>query len=85
MTKNWLTGDSWDGTVDTLDLGAEIPDVQRLRLEPGDVLVVIYNQPIHVAEKERIVETIKQVLPNNRALVFERGEGIRLAVLGPGE
>ena len=58
-----------------------LPLVQRLRLEPGDVIVVSYSGAISYAEKQRIIEVIKQVCPDNRALILECG--MTIATMGP--
>jgi len=59
----------------------EIPLVQRLRLEPGDTLILFYDVPIPHAEYQRMFEILSTRFPCNRVLILDRGT--RLAVLGP--
>ena len=73
----WQISDNWgDAEPDA------IPDVQRLRLKPGDVLVLSYSGAMPYPDKERTIEIMKTLFPNNRALILDRG--ITLAVVGDG-
>ncbi len=45
-------------------------DVQRVRLVPGDVLVVRITEPIPMAEVARLKEWLAEMFPDNRALIL---------------
>lgn len=51
--------------------GLPIRDIQRVRLEPGDVLVVRYDCIITVEAHDRIKRQLSGAFPNNRVLVFD--------------
>jgi len=80
----WQISDNWgEATTGTGPVEPDaIPDVQRIRLRPGDVLVLSYDRMLSYPEQERVVEKMKSVFPNNRTLVL--GGGITLAVVGDG-
>lgn len=58
-------------------------DVQRLRLEAGDVLAIFAVQRLSQGQVERIGEVVKGVLPGVRCLVLDAG--MKLAVITPAE
>lgn len=61
----------------------EIADVQRLRLEPGDTLVLLSDLRLSTGHKARIQLEMSLLFPENRVLVLD--SGTRLTVLGAGE
>jgi len=60
---------------------ASPPTVQRLRLEPGDVVAVMYDLVLAHEQKERIAAAVHSAFPANRVLVLDGGA--RLAIMGP--
>ena len=56
-----------------------VTDVERLHLEPGDVVVVRVDQRITVEQAARIKELVAPVVAPNRVLVT--GSDVRLQVL----
>lgn len=58
----------------------ELQDVRRLRLAPGDVLVVRIPERITREQAERIKRTVQDALPAARpVLVFEGGATLDVA------
>lgn len=56
-------------------------DVQRLRVEPGDVIVVSTEQRLSVDEARRIGQAIQRVLPEGqRVLILDAGT--KIGVIG---
>jgi hypothetical protein len=45
-------------------------DVQRLALEPGDIVVVSNTGPMSVAEVESLRRQVQEFLPGHRCLVL---------------
>jgi len=58
-------------------------DVQRLHLEPGDVIVVTVAWKMSASQKQRISEIITQAAPGHWVLVLD--EGVKVGVMGPGK
>ena len=61
----------------------KIESAQRVRLEPGDVLVVFSERPLPTSAGARISERLNAVFPDNQVVVLDKG--LRLAVLGADE
>ena len=60
----------------------EIKDIQRVKLEPGDVLVVRYERPMSIEMAQRIKDRIRRVFPNNDVLVFDRNPTLSVIEAG---
>ena len=58
-----------------------LSDVQRLRLEPGDVVVLTTEWKLSAVEVQRIAEKIGKVLPGHQVLVID--SGVKIGVMGP--
>jgi hypothetical protein len=59
----------------------ELRDVQRLSLNPGDMLVVVFERELLDVDASKVRATLYELLPENKIVVF--GMPVRLAVLGP--
>lgn len=55
-------------------------DVQRLELQPGDVIVLSCAVHLSAAENDRIREVMKRFFPNHQVLILE-GD-VRIGVIG---
>jgi len=90
IAKDWIPGRpicpecrrEWDKAHELTEQDT-IPVIQRVCLEPGDVLVFSYEHRIPSAEKARIIDLIKEVFPNNLAVVLDAG--MKLSVVGQGD
>ena len=54
-------------------------DVQRLCVNPGDVVVVFSDHPLSGIVREKIVDQMTGLFPDNTVIVMDRG--LRLAVI----
>ena len=59
----------------------EITEVERLRLQPGDIVVVHIDQHITAEQAERIKEHVEPLVAPHRVLVVSAG--ITFTVLEP--
>lgn len=60
----------------------EITDVQRLRLEPRDTIVLLSDLRLAPSHKARIRAEMGDLFPDNRVLVLDCGT--QIAVVGEG-
>ncbi|MBW1779283.1 MAG: hypothetical protein JRL30_00950 [Deltaproteobacteria bacterium] len=60
----------------------EVTELKRVRLEPGDTVVIITEKRLGQANSERIIDHLKDVFPNHEVLILE--DGLRIGVMGPG-
>ena len=60
----------------------QIKDIQRVKLEPGDVLVVRYEGPMSVEMASRIRNKLGRVFPDNDVLVFDRNPTLSVIEVG---
>jgi hypothetical protein len=58
----------------------KIDDLQRVRLKPGDVLVVRWEGAIPPSEQERVRDFLGRIFPDNEVLILTHGA--RLVVIG---
>lgn len=58
-----------------------ISDVQRLQLQPGDVLVISYDEPLSDETCERLKREVEAYLNGVKVLVI--GHGGRVGAIGP--
>jgi hypothetical protein len=61
----------------------EIQDVQRVRLEPGDVLVVRYDGILASSAKDRVAQQFETLFPDHKVIVMDGGP--KVSVVGLGE
>ncbi len=59
----------------------EIVDVRRLRLNPGDVVVVKVQGHLSRMAEQNIKDELKTVVPDNKVLVVEAG--VEIFTIGP--
>lgn len=62
-----------------------LPEVRRIevaRLQPGDVLVLECDAHITPDMAERLNEYMKEVFPEQKCMVLERGLSLKIAVRG---
>lgn len=57
----------------------EIPELHRITLRPGDVLVCECRSRLSAQETDELMDVLQSVCPDNRVLVLD--DGIRLKVL----
>ena len=72
LIKRWLIGGN--------ELSATRFEVARLKLEPGDLLVVLLRDRIPLAEIDRIVRNLREALPAGISVVILSGD-IELATI----
>lgn len=61
----------------------KIEDLQRIRLGPGDVLIIRLECPISMLEKTFLLEECLHVFPDNQVLILNRGD--ELVIIEKGE
>lgn len=61
----------------------DIPEVKRITVHPGDVLLVESDRHLAVEETDAIVERLQRVLPGNKVMVL--GPGLTVSVVEPDE
>lgn len=77
-------GEFVPGALDGMETWPDgIDYIRRVRLEPGDVLVLFSERSLTAREQERIREQVQAAFPNNGLLILHGA--LRLGVLGPGE
>jgi len=73
------------GDPNEIEIGdlIEIKDIQRVKLEPGDILLVRYEGILPVAEKDRIAKQVQTRLPGHEVIVMDGG--LTLSVIEAGK
>ena len=61
----------------------QISDLQRVRLEPGDVLVVGLKMPMTDADMGRFHGRLKPVFPDNDIVIVD-GNGVEFSIIEQG-
>jgi hypothetical protein len=51
----------------------DLQDIQRLRLEPGDVLVLRMPDRLTAAAVEHLANTMQDAIPGHKVIVLEKG------------
>lgn len=64
----------------SLDL-SEIPEVERLHLEPGDHLVLTFPYRLDMAEAAHILERLRSSLPGVPVMILD--DGAKFSVVSP--
>ncbi len=54
-------------------------DMQRLKVEPGDRIVLMCNQRLTIEQREFLLKTLRENFPGGKPIVL--GDGMRLGVL----
>lgn len=60
-------------------------DVQRLRLEPGDIIVITSPSDLSAFEVQRIAEKVGKALPGHQVIVMGGGAKIAALMRGDGD